>query len=151
MNNRPGIMARWLYPELSLFPTPESRKIGWRAARKVILASPRYWLGSILSSILFITVIINIGKLVPLRGVVDALLFSITLTAVHSVVLFSLIVPLAAVRRRLREALVEIDIPICIQCSYSLIGNVSGKCPECGYVIPEKLRSVIAKCGDSPS
>ena len=31
--------------------------------------------------------------------------------------------------------------PVCAQCSYSLRGNVSGLCPECGYSCEQKSRS----------
>lgn len=51
--------------------------------------------------------------------------------AISSVILAMMLV-LARVGRRVSET-------ACSACRYDLTGNVSGKCPECGAVVPEKL------------
>ncbi len=46
--------------------------------------------------------------------------------------------------RLFRGQVVVQDGPLCLNCGYSLIGNVSGRCPECGGAFEdrENLRSV---------
>lgn len=36
---------------------------------------------------------------------------------------------------------------LCLVCSYDLTGNVSGRCPECGTVIPAPVAVVDERCG----
>jgi hypothetical protein len=40
---------------------------------------------------------------------------------------------------------------VCRQCQYNLTGNVSGRCPECGTPISEKLRASLKQRHDLPS
>jgi hypothetical protein len=35
----------------------------------------------------------------------------------------------------------------CGQCGYNLTGNISGICPECGWIIPEDIRQQVSRCG----
>ena len=43
--------------------------------------------------------------------------------------------------RLIRGKVLVQDGTLCPKCAYSLIGNVSGVCPECGAPVPERLRS----------
>lgn len=42
--------------------------------------------------------------------------------------------------RLIRGKVLVQDGTLCPQCAYSIIGNVSGVCPECGSAVPEHLR-----------
>ncbi|MCH7719668.1 MAG: hypothetical protein IH988_01575 [Planctomycetes bacterium] len=33
------------------------------------------------------------------------------------------------------------DFAVCARCSYDLTGNVSGRCPECGWKLPRRYRA----------
>lgn len=43
------------------------------------------------------------------------------------------------VQRRLREALCEAGIPVCIRCGYQLAGLSAPRCPECGADFDARL------------
>ena len=39
--------------------------------------------------------------------------------------------------------MMDMGIPICVQCHYNLTGNTSGTCPECGTPIPNDVTQLI--------
>lgn len=46
------------------------------------------------------------------------------------------------IRRSLRQQLIEIHVPICLECGYDLRGQVEPRCPECGKPFnPNLLRA----------
>jgi predicted RNA-binding Zn-ribbon protein involved in translation (DUF1610 family) len=47
--------------------------------------------------------------------------------------------------REPRRAKAKLDV--CVKCGYSLTGNVSGQCPECGQELTDEQRRFVSKVG----
>jgi hypothetical protein len=88
-----------------------SRAIRWRNMRRSLDRS----------EVIFLLMMVPWYTVLALYGTADMLIFLIP---------FWLLPPLMWYAKRRRTTKTNPDV--CIRCGYSLIGNVSGVCPECG-------------------
>ncbi len=118
------LFARW-FPELHRFPSRrEARRALWRA-------SGRWQKGSRPPTILTLVFLLSVLVFFA-RGSFD------WVTCV-SAVLFGVAFALSwvwlrrdEIQRDLRGQLLDIGVPICLECGYDLRGQVEPRCPECG-------------------
>ena len=117
-------------PELLLLHSDEQRrvvfKVAYRRVRKRLVV-----VGCCCGAI--------VGLLVPF--VAGAALGLVSKLAIAALVAGAISAPLLAayrwgleapLQRTVRRELVARGVPVCLACGYSLIGSVSGVCPECG-------------------
>ncbi len=129
---RRRLHASW-YPELALFPSPKIagevyRKVGLRGHHSLIVALPSLVIGRVFGSLAS-----------PIVGPLGGALVSIL------VYVGVFLICVRALSRRthlkLRQALVERGVGICIPCGYDLRGQTEPRCPECGASFDSALLS----------
>jgi hypothetical protein len=119
----------WLWPEMRFFKT---RRDAIRAARRkggwLILPASGLW-GICMAPVFIVPSEIwpNLSLSLRISTTVGALL---VFAGGAGVFLFMLRMYM---RPRLRAALIEGGVPICLKCGYDLRENETGICPECGY------------------
>ena len=122
-----------LFPELERFPDANARWQAWRAVRSHAWSPPDWLLriggGGVIGVVVILTVMALSGMSKRVFQDIGLLMLGGG-TAAYLVV--CLVVARSVMRRSLRRLLVDCGIPVCIRCGYDLMGNVSGKCPECG-------------------
>ncbi len=123
---RPRLFWLWsrLFPELDLLGT---RRLAWQGYSRAMFRS--------VSGPLILVLVMGgplLFMLVDPRSDTRDWSFA-------AIMLLWLLVPLVCfllirnrLRRRLRQELVKIGVPICIQCAYDLRGQIEPRCPECG-------------------
>lgn len=123
--------VRMFYDELGMFDSVEAARAAYDAARQELRWESRtvlYWIGFIIAVVLFKLFTLRYGPLLPY--VSDGTLFLAFL--VGGSVLGPELLFGSDIRRSLRRRLNEQGKPVCMECGYRLLGNVSGECPECG-------------------
>jgi len=129
-------MREAAYPELAMFPDRKAAEAAFYAWKKRLMRSPRFWVlltgYTVLAGVFVAVVLMSLRRWVwvspaMLGGIVGGV------TAGSGTVVLRWIWR-ARCRRFLREQLLLRGIPVCLNCGYSLRGNESGVCPECGVV-----------------
>lgn len=113
-----------LYPELALFDKSERKATVRRAYGRVIREHRQY---------AFILLFIPIAS--SILGGMPGWIGLIVVACVCVVLLIHWERLRTRVRLELRKELREKGVQVCVPCGYSLTGNVSGVCPECGTEI----------------
>ena len=128
-------------PEAELFPTKEVRAVAMRRIGYALLKSWRFWLEMLtLSAALALAskYLWMLQDWMRLERYAPTWLLRLVLVLVVGNVL-----ALWFVRRRLprrvRAALLECGIPVCMKCGYDLRGQTFPRCPECGREFDETL------------
>ena len=106
----------WLFLEMRLFPSADTRRRAWRRAE---IRASRTWQFWILAGLVFVSCL-------GWAAVPGLLVVSVLLAASWMWLLRR------TIRRSLREDLNLCGLSLCLVCGYDLTGNVSGVCPECG-------------------
>ena len=119
-----------LYPELALFPTAEGRRSANRRAGRIAFGSARTLLG--IPAVIVASISAGYFVMSHFHRYWASLLVPLVTGIVAWIVAVFVIVPRNKIRREFRVCLREQGVRICISCGYSLTGNTSGVCPECG-------------------
>jgi hypothetical protein len=122
------------YPELARFDRDEDAKV---AIRRAILLSTRSWRWQFMHGTLLLC---WAGGVMLFIKYGDPLISWLPCVAYQALIMSSLgamfLVEVAVTRNRfrqhLREILVQLGVPVCLDCGYDLTGLDSSRCPECG-------------------
>jgi hypothetical protein len=77
------------------------------------------------------------------QTVVNLLIYQVQYLIPTVVVCVALGMAIWGLCRLIRGEVLIQDGTLCPECGYSLVGNVSGVCPECGSAGPQRLRSAV--------
>ena len=121
------------FPETSrLHRARERSQVATRALRMLGFTGPRGFLLGALLLIPSLLITIELNRL--FRGTFGVRLPSVLVYAMACIcVQVGWVIAIRrSVRRRVREELYELGVPVCTACGYDLTGNITGTCPECG-------------------
>jgi predicted RNA-binding Zn-ribbon protein involved in translation (DUF1610 family) len=140
------LITRALFPEVARFPSRRARWSAWK--RAIGELGWRYW-GSMVAIIVLDTAITFalpwLGVPLGWRAQIRAFLLVGVLIACGTIPLLFR----KRIRSSLRSALAHMGVPTCVCCGYDLTANVSGRCPECGTLVPE--RTAPSRCANMGS
>ncbi len=123
-------LPRKLYPDLANSGSPVEERQAYSEASQELRWEPRsvkYWVACGIALVSVKPLYLAFGQpyFLPDAVYCGPLIFIGFVIGHH--LLFG-----SHIRRALRRRLNEQGIPVCMTCGYSLVGNVSGLCPECG-------------------
>jgi hypothetical protein len=143
--------------ELDMFPDQQSRE-------QAIVEHAQSVKGWDLVIGMAVCVAVGIGSLVLAKLMISGIgLVMLRFTpwslpnAVREILTFGIVIPCMfftiralhrwGVRRDMRQKLVKLGVPVCVQCGYRLCGLLAdaAKCPECGMEFDDLTRQAVAK------
>ncbi len=133
------------YHDLRQFPSVKDAENAVNDGHRQLLRIPSFWLvllaSTLVAAITGVAIFVAIGRWLLLASG----MFGLFIYAVTAGLGFSVPIELVATwlwrrrfRRFLRERLIVLGVPVCINCGYNLTGNESGKCPECATLVPKQ-------------
>ena len=158
MANRIPPWAARMFPELILFDSDEAQAKAWRTATSSVMREWRYWAMLVLGIagiVLFVgllgkPLVSAIGGIIPMPPVIaSGVLGGVIGGAIGGggIVIFR-----RTIAKSLRRQLVDVGIPVCFGCGYSLHTTIEPRCPECGREFdPQSFTNTGEKNADDPS
>ncbi|MCB9854622.1 MAG: hypothetical protein H6818_02960 [Phycisphaerales bacterium] len=137
-----GIHRRRLrrFPELAYSETTSDRSVAYRQAKHAILGTPKYERARMVIG-LGVVFLIVISKA---AGMSEWIPILIPILCLVGFLLARRQQPL--IRAELQRIIFRLKYH-CATCDYSLHGNTSGRCPECGAEIPPDQAKLISSKG----
>ncbi len=124
------------WPEIARFETDAGRMAANQAIGGVAMRSPRAWLLAILIAGILWLPFLLLARALKSDGSKWAPIVSIVIPAILTPTVISVARPFILsrnlVRRKLREVLRALGVPMCIPCGSELRGQSGDVCPECG-------------------
>lgn len=123
-------ITRRLYPELRLFRNRTERRVAWRKAYPGISLVP---VGVVVLLMCCWLALIEYSQFLDWIGQYPPAV-QIGALGAPMITTGAILIPIrrASIRKRLRRELIDIGIPVCVQCGYDIRCLPEPRCPECG-------------------
>jgi hypothetical protein len=137
----------WFFPELTTLRTPGER----RQAFKFVKAKLMTYRKAVFARLAFMYACMGLGLWLVLTGAftrdltLGLFVAALTVVIVASNPAICLLLGRKDVHRLLQDRIADEGFMTCSKCDYSLRGNRSGRCPECGTPIPPEYRGATPR------